>query len=511
MSRTIIGSGVPASLNLGVDGVAPIPRHHGQTTGEFSAPLRSSRRSVVPVRERSRCDEATFDRLATAGSSMRRGRQVVLVDQEVEVGRTFALSSLPEHIVFSRTAAQRAKAIALSFDAFLEVQPQPRARQWVLRSDQGPVRPDDVADAIRHLSACYDDAMKRLVASYRVAPLLATLHLRWMPDVQAFDLHIHCLWNSPTKDVTGIHAFLATRFGSVWHADEVARNVGAAANYDVFGVIDHAELASWPSDALLAVSRLTRIRFHRPAGAFAAFRSGLVSQGVRLRRGRHGIERVEIMRRPARRVATEEVATTETGTFRGLRRIRLDGRLRVCAVHVLPDQCVVDEVAPSPSHGGPVASLSVEDTNPVSTPRRSDRPAPLQEEGAASQVVWRQDSKPTSEREMHEPVPPPAVITSCTEAGSPGRVGHEQQIEAHNQLFPGWWESLRTLLLVGLVVVGLAWGVLWRVWGQPSPSRSRHSTLDTLTCKVTPRLTTWPDVPRAAGRSRLHPPIRADP
>ncbi|WP_182085952.1 hypothetical protein [Aureimonas sp. ME7] len=140
---------------------------------------------------------------------MRRGRQIVLVDQEVEVGRAFPLSSLPAHIVFSGTAARRAGAIALSFDAFLEERPQPMARQWVLRPSIGPVRPDELHDAIRHLSASYDDAMKGLTASGRVSPLLASLHLRWMDEVQAFDIHMHCVWSCQTRDVAGIQAFLA--------------------------------------------------------------------------------------------------------------------------------------------------------------------------------------------------------------------------------------------------------------------------------------------------------------
>lgn len=523
MSRTISGSGVSAASNDGADRSALVPRPHVTIEDENDAQGRSGRRRPIPARERHRHDEATFDRLKTAGSPMRRVRQVVLVDQEIEVGREFTLPSLPEHVIFSRTAARRACAVALSFDAFLEVQPQPRARQWVLRPSAGEVRPEDLADAIRLLSASYDDAMKRLVASGRVAPLLASLHLRWMHKVQAFDIHIHCLWNSRADDVEGIRAFLGTRFGSVWHANETARNAGAVANYDVFGVVDHADFSSWPSDALLAVSNLKGVRFHRPAGAFAAFRKNLLAHGVRLRRGGYGIEHVPIVRRTVRRTDVGKASTPERGTFRGLRRVRLDGRLRVCAVHVVPDRDLfVTEGGAEHARlsAETIALPSVEHTNPVSTPRLVHRSQPLSIDPEKPRQGERSEEK-TATRGNGEPLPQSEVIRFDTPGGNrqrEGCVGDPPLLIGRRTRCVWWtgtdWRSrLRMLLLSALLITGIVWGALWSVWRCSGGSASSHRS-------VRPLIWPWPCSRRpvsfgggggAVKRRRLLPPIRADP
>lgn len=290
----------------------------------------SQAKRLVPKAERRALDERTYERLASAGLPLKRREQVVLVDQSVEIGRKFELSTLPRHPIFSTTAVQRAAEMALSFDAFLRESPQLNARSFTLRPRGGTARPLELPAALKAFSAAYDDAIKHLVAKGLIAPLHSSVHIDWLPEVGRFDLHAHCVWNCDAADLERIRALLNSAFGSTWISPTGANNVGALVNYAVMGSIRHAGLGDWSDEALLAVGSLQKLRLHRPAGAFALFRRDMAKRGVRLKRTPFGIREVTIVRRPSSKPNDRPAS----GSFRGFRRVRIAGRVRDCAVHV---------------------------------------------------------------------------------------------------------------------------------------------------------------------------------
>ncbi len=307
--------------------------------------------------------------------------------------------------------------------------------------------------------------------------------------------------------------------GSVWHAEETARNPGAVVNYDLSGVLDHADLLSWPPDALLAVSSLQRVRFHRPAGAFAAFRADLTTQGVRLRRGGHGIERVPIVRRPARQDDADATSMPERGTFRGLRHVRLDGRRRLCAVHILtdmdPGDAENDSERPDSSEGT-IIPFSVRYTNPTLTPRLVDQTDPSSMDHDAEE----EDAATRPEELDGDPVPEIDASRSETlvrdtqaegdAADAPALVSRRGRCVCG--MWADWWVLLRVRLIATLLVIRIAWGALWAFW-EPS---ERSTLPKRLICRLSSsgprhyRLSSFNDH-RTIKRRRLHPPIRADP
>jgi hypothetical protein len=301
------------------------------TAAAMTANQSRNRQRILP-HERKRLDSQMVERLQSLHQVPIRTSNRVLVDVDKELGRVFRNASKRERWVFSSVAAERAAEVAAAFDLFSESADLTDLRHFVLRPLGEKPTADQLPAAIKQLSDAYDQYVGPLVSDGLIKPLLCAIHVRYDQALGVFDPHAHCVWRVATDDLDAVFQGVQTKFSTVWMEDKPIKNPAALVNYVVTWIIDHRALQDWPKDALLALWRLPRPRFMRPAGLFAKFKGTL--KGHRLVRQDGAVKAVPVQKRPA---ARKKVCAgpLHTGSVVGFVHAKVLGKLRWCAIAVV--------------------------------------------------------------------------------------------------------------------------------------------------------------------------------
>ena len=308
------------------------------TTGLLTAaPMTKAKQSrnrqrILPD-ERIQLDSATVKRLKSWREIPIRTTNRVLVDVEFELGRVIRNASKRERWVFSSVAAERAAEVAAAFDLFAETADLSDLRHFVLRPLGEKPTADQLPAALKQLSDAYNQHVGPLVSDGLIKPLLCAIHVRYDEALGVFDPHAHCVWRVATDDLDAVFQGIQTKFSTVWMEDKPIENPAALVNYLVTWIIDHRSLQEWPKRAVLALWRLARPRFSRPAGEFAKFKATLL-KGHRLVRQDGAVKAVPIQKRPPARDKAC-AAPPQTGSVAGYVRAKVLGKLRWCAIAVV--------------------------------------------------------------------------------------------------------------------------------------------------------------------------------
>jgi hypothetical protein len=287
-----------------------------------------NRERILPD-ERLLLDAAMVKKLQSYEENPIRTNERILVDVDFELGHTFGVASKRERWVFASVAAERAAAKAAGFDLFSQANDLSDLRHFVLRPRGKKAAVDELQDAIRQLSADYNTHVGALVSDEFIKPLLCVIHVRYDDTLEMFDIHAHCMWRVSSDNMDAVFQGVQTKFSTVWAEEEPIRNPAALANYLLTWVLDHRGLQDWPRDAVLALWRLKRPRFIRPAGAFACFLKD--HDDCRFVREDGAVQVVPVQKRPtpATKVSVEGL---QTGSVVGYVQAKIMGQLRWCAI-----------------------------------------------------------------------------------------------------------------------------------------------------------------------------------
>jgi hypothetical protein len=373
-----------------------------------------NRQRILPD-ERIQLDSAMVKRLKSWGEIPIRTTNRVLVDVDIELGRVIRNASKRERCVFSSVAAERAAEVAAAFDLFSETADLTDLRHFVLRPRGKKPTADQLPAAIQQLSDAYNQYVGPLVSEGLIKPLLCAIHVRYDEALGVFDPHAHCVWRVATDDLDAVFQGIQTKFSTIWMDKKRIRNPAALVNYILTWIIDHRSLQDWPKKAVLALWRLRRPRFSRPAGQFAKFKATLL-KGHRLVRQDGAVKAVPVQKRPPARDKTYAVPL-QTGSVVGYVRAKVLGKLRWCAIAVingsdrLNRQHIADILAQS-TLATRKASRGYPTTTTGLSPFPADPPPtePQQPSDAAADpdpaIISPGLSQPTA------PIaPPPAVVT----------------------------------------------------------------------------------------------------
>jgi hypothetical protein len=373
-----------------------------------------NRQRILPD-ERIQLDSAMVKRLKSWGEIPIRTTNRVLVDIDIELGRVIRNASKRERCVFSSVAAERAAEVAAAFDLFSETADLTDLRHFVLRPRGKKPTADQLPAAIQQLSDAYNQYVGPLVSEGLIKPLLCAIHVRYDEALGVFDPHAHCVWRVATDDLDAVFQGIQTKFSTIWMDKKRIRNPAALVNYILTWIIDHRSLQDWPKKAVLALWRLRRPRFSRPAGQFAKFKATLL-KGHRLVRQDGAVKAVPVQKRPPARDKTYAVPL-QTGSVVGYVRAKVLGKLRWCAIAVingsdrLNRQHIADILAQSTlatrkaARGYPTTTTGLSpfpaDPPPTEPPQPSDAAA-----DPDPAIISPGLSQPTA------PIaPPPAVVT----------------------------------------------------------------------------------------------------
>jgi hypothetical protein len=290
-----------------------------------------NRERILPD-ERSKLDSAMVKRLKSWHELPIRTTDRALVDVEFELGRVIKNASKREKWVFSSVATERAAEVAAAFDLFSQSADLTDLRHFVLRPRGKKPKADQLQDAVQQLSDDYDQYVGRLINEGLIKPLLCVIHVRYDEALGVFDPHAHCVWRVATDDLDAVFKGIQTKFSTIWMDKKRIRNAAALVNYILTWIIDHRALQNWPKSAVLALWRLPRPRFRRPAGLFAKFKGTL--KGHRLVRQDGAVKAVPVQKRPAAR-KKGGAAPLHTGSVVGYVRAKVLGKLRWCAIAVV--------------------------------------------------------------------------------------------------------------------------------------------------------------------------------
>jgi len=391
------------------------------TTGLLTAtPMTKAKQSrnrqrILPD-ERIQLDSATVKRLKSWREIPIRTTNRVLVDVDIELGRVIRNASKRERWVFSSVAAERAADVAAAFDLFAETADLSDLRHFVLRPLGEKPTADQLPAALKELSDAYNQYVGPLVSEGLIKPLLCTVHVRYDEVLGVFDPHAHCVWRVASGDLDDVFQGIQTKFSTVWMDDKPIENPAALVNYVVTWIIDHRSLQDWPKKAVLALWRLQRPRFIRPAGHFAKFKATLL-KGHRLVRQDGAVKAVPVQKRPPARNKTY-AAPPQTGSVVGYVRAKVLGKLRWCAIAVvngsdrLNRQHIADILAQSTlatrkaSRGYPTTTTGLSPFPADPPPNEPPQPSTTADPDPDPAIILPGLSQPTA------PIaPPPAVVT----------------------------------------------------------------------------------------------------
>lgn len=372
-----------------------------------------NRERILPD-ERSKLDSAMVKRLKSWHELPIRTTDRVLVDVEFELGRVIKNASKRENWVFSSVAAERAAEVAAAFDLFSESADLTDLRHFVLRPRGKKPKADQLQDAIQQLSDDYDQYVGRLINEGLIKPLLCVIHVRYDEALGVFDPHAHCVWRVATDDLDAVFHGIQTKFSTIWMDKKRIRNAAALVNYILTWIIDHRALQDWPKKAVLALWRLPRPRFRRPAGLFAKFKGTL--KGHRLVRQDGAVKAVPVQKRPAAR--KKGGAAPLTGSVVGYVRAKILGKLRWCAIAVVNgkdrlSRQHIDDILAQSTLATRKASRGYPTTTTGLTPFPADPPPTEPPQPSAAAVSPNPDPAiilPGLSQSAAPIAPPPAVV-----------------------------------------------------------------------------------------------------
>lgn len=266
----------------------------------------------------------------------------IFEDISIQPGRMFEPNNHRDRWVFAAKAGKRAARLAAEFDVFKTLGDLTDVRHFIIRPRPdkplpGQPRklkagPGDLDKELKRFATAYDRWTSKLVAEKLIEPLLTAIHVRFDQTMNLWDVHAHCVWRVKPENMEDVQRKIQTKFSKIWHDKKPVENPAALVNYITQWVIDHRALKDWPDQALKEVWELSKPRFIRPAGAFAAFRRSLTGRALE-RRG----AKVMIVEKTARRpkTATRSPRLKPDGIF-GYATLHLDRQDRRIAIRNRP-------------------------------------------------------------------------------------------------------------------------------------------------------------------------------